>query len=158
MAIFGKFAIGFLFALVAVFSGVAHADQGMSRAVVPINMQFENPCTGEMMQTFGSIQILSKTFTGEDGRLHINFKQQMHTLGAVGLDTGTVYKAVGRNQSEQFNGFLFESGAYRFVSRFGYVSHGSEPNWFKTILFHVVANANGDILFDRATLIEVDCR
>jgi len=146
------------FVFAAFFSVAANSGNGMSRTVVPIDATFYNQCTNEMMQTFGSIQILSKTFMGEDGRLHINFKQQMHTLGAVGLDTGTVYKAVGRNQSEQFNGFLLESGAYRFVSRFGYVSHGSEPNWFKTILFHVVANANGDILFDRATLIEVDCR
>jgi hypothetical protein len=130
----------------------------MDIQIVPIDEIFFNPCTNEQMQTVGSIKILSKVHFTAGDRIHLVLKQQMYTLGAVGLDSGIYYKAVGRNLTRQINGVLGENGVLKEVSQFGYISKGSAPNWFASFLFQIVVTPNGDVVVDKFVPFEVECR
>ena len=118
--------------ILATMTGSAIADgQGATRTLIPLNLTFANPCTGEMMQTHGSILMLTRSSIDGNGTMHGIFRQSMHDLKAVGLDTGIIYKAVGTNFSTKTVQTVDGTGTFMLASRFGYVSQGPTPNWFQ---------------------------
>ena len=133
--------------------------KGMTKTYISVEgLQFENPCTGEMIQLFGENMLLYRLEYDANGAEHLIFMWKMHTAGAIGLSTGTIYKAVGLNYGERSYITPDNTGHYYFTSRFGYVSHGPMPNWFQSLLWKIVVNANGDVVVDDTQLLEVECR
>ena len=141
-------------------SGSAFGEgKGMTKTYFSVEgIQFDNPCTGERMQLFGENMLLSRLEYDANGSEHLVFMWKMHTAGAVGLSTGTIYKAVSLNFSEKSYITPDATGNYSFTSHFGYVSQGPLPNWFQTQLNKFVVNANGDLVVADIQPLEIECR
>lgn len=141
-------------------SGVAFGEgKGMSKTYFSVEgIQFYNPCTGEEIQLFGENMLLYRFEYDANGSEHLVFMWKMHTAGAVGLSTGTIYKAVGLNVGEKSYITPDETGHYYFTSRFGYVSRGPMPNWFQSDLVKIVVNANGEFVIFDVQSRQIECR
>ena len=141
-------------------SGTAFGEgKGMTKTSFSVEgLQFDNPCTGERMQLFGENMLLSRLEYDANGSEHLVVMWKMHTIGAVGLTTGTIYKAVGLNQGTKSYITPDVTGNYYFTSRFAYVSRDSLPNWFQSEHFRLVINANGVLVVENIQSREIECR
>ena len=146
-------AVALMMAIVAMAN-----ESAATRAIVPMDLSFANPCTGELMQTYGSVLILSREKTDRNGTQYFVFKILMHNLFAIGLDTQLRYKAVGINSGTLYVQKTDDTGTYMFASRFGYVSQSSEPNWFQTEVFKITINGNGEVAVVRSMPSTLECR
>jgi hypothetical protein len=143
------------------FSASTSISQGNGAQVelVPLDGQIVfNPCTFEDMMLSGSFHLVSRTEEDANGGFHSVFNAVgAGTLRAVGMTTGQRYKIVGTSPVESLN--ISGSGTETFSvsARYGFVSQGSDANFFITFVIRVVINANGVQTVDNsATLFE--CR
>ena len=116
-----------------------------------------NPCTLEDMMFSGSYQLVARTAEDANGGFHAKANISSHTLAAVGITTGQRYQIVGTSPVESLNISGNGTETYSFSSRYGFVSHGGDANFFITLVTRAVFNANGIQTVDNfATLFE--CR
>ena len=141
-------------------AGGAAMSQGNGAQVIldPLDGQIVfNPCTFEDMVFSGSAHIVSRTEEDANGGFHSVLNVSAGKLRAVGMTTGQRYKIVGTSPVESLN--ISGSGTETFSSssRFGFISQGSDPNFFVTFVIRVVINANGVQTVDNSAFI-FECR
>ena len=117
---------------------------GAEVTLVPLDgLIVYNPCTFEEMMYSGSYQVVTRIEGDANGGFHGFISTSAHTLAATGFTTGQGYKIVGTDPRQK----LIISGngteTYSFARRFAVVSQSGDANWFVTVLFRSVINANG---------------
>ena len=153
------FVLVFLSALVFASGSAVGEGKGMSKILVNYDgIQFSNPCTGEMIELFGENMIVFRLEYDANGSEHMVYRWKMHTMGAIGLSSGTIYKAVGLNYGEKSYITPDFTGNYYMSSHFGYISRNSLPNWFQKEHFKIVINAKGDWVIEDILPREIECR
>lgn len=118
--------------------------RGAEITLVPLDgLIVYNPCTFEEMMYSGSYQVVTRIEDDANGGFHGFINASGHTLAATGLTTGQGYKIVGSDPRQKL--IITGSGTetYSSARRFAIVSQSGDANWFVTILFRSVINANG---------------
>jgi hypothetical protein len=155
-----KIAGAMAFSVAMLLAAGTSLSQGNGAQVVPLPLDGQivfNPCTFEDMVFSGSAHMVSRTEEDANGGFHSVNNVGPGTLRAVGLTTGQRYKIVGTSPVESLNISGNGTETYSLSSRFGFVSQGSDPNWFVTFVMRVVINANGVQTVDNSAQI-FECR
>ena len=82
----------------AVLSQLSASETIVQKFPLPTDLPAFNTCANEGMLVNGDILLVVRNTTDGQGRIHISYHEQLINLVGIGVDSGNVYRIVGRSQ------------------------------------------------------------
>jgi hypothetical protein len=112
-----------------------------TNAVIPIELDIDVPCAGEVIHATGGVHVVIHTTVDNGGGFLMTFHGNPRGGTAVGMTSGTEYIAVGETHFEQH---VRVGENYCFWNTAPMVSKGSAPNLILRDLLHYMINESGE--------------